>query len=107
MEKAGERLGTTEVNAFELAVSAFPDGRRDSVKLAQVQRVLDRLDVLILDRKGALRAAELVSKLRARGRTVGVLDALVAGIALESGYNTIVTRDEDFRRIPGMKVETY
>src|SRR3972149_3864195 len=58
-------------------------------------------------RAGAIRAAELLSGLSARGRTPGVLDILVAGIALASGYDTIVTNDEGFRRIQGIKVQTH
>ena len=107
LENAGERPATTEVNAFELAAGTYVDGRVDKVKFAQVQQTLGRLDVLVLDRAGAFKAAELLSKLRAAGRTVGTLDLLVAGIALASGYDTIVTRDEGFRAIPGLRLETY
>mgnify|MGYP001596597380 CR=1 FL=1 len=107
LENAGERPATTEVNAFELAAGTYVDGRVDKVKFAQVQQTLGRLDVLVLDRAGAFKAAELLSKLRSAGRTVGALDLLVAGIALASGYDTIVTRDEDFRAIPGLRLETY
>jgi predicted nucleic acid-binding protein len=38
---------------------------------------------------------------------MGALDLLVAGITLASRYDTIVTRDKDFRGIPGLRVETY
>lgn len=41
------------------------------------------------------------------GRDIGALDALTAGIALASGYNTVVSRDDSFRRVPGLRVETY
>jgi len=107
MEEAGERKATTEVNAFELAEGAFPEGRLDRAKFAHVQQMLGRLDVLVLDRAGALRAAEIAARLRSDGRSVGVLDILVAGIALASGFDTIVTRDDDFRTIPGLRVESY
>lgn len=107
IEDAGERNVTTEVNAFEILEGAFPDGKPDRALFAHVQQVLQRMDVLDLDRAGAARAAEIAARLRAAGRNVGVLDVLVAGIALASGFDTIVTRDEDFRRIPGLKVETY
>ena len=107
IENAGERPTTTEVNAFELAAGTFVDGRVDKVKFAQLQQTLGRLDVLVLDRAGAYKSAELNSKLRAAGRGMGALDLLVAGIALASAYDTIVTRDKDFRDIPGLRVETY
>lgn len=72
-----------------------------------MQRLLSRFDVLPLDRAGAISAAELSAKLVTRGRALGALDALVAGIALASGYTTIVTRDTDFRRVPDLRVESY
>ena len=107
MEDRGERPATTEVNAFELLVGAHDNGRANGERLAHVQQLLQGLDVLVLDRAGALRAAELLSGLAARGRVPGVLDVLVAGVALASGYDTIVTNDEGFRRIVGVKVQTY
>lgn len=106
-EARGERGATTEVNAFELLMGAFPNGRAKPERVAELQRFLERLDVLPLNRAGALRAAELASKLRAEGRDPGALDVLIAGIALAAGYDTIVTRDEAFRRIPGLRVQTY
>jgi len=107
MEEEGERPATTEVNAFELLVGAYDDGRVNRERFAHVQQLLQGLDVLDLDRAGAIHAAELLSGLTARGRAPGVLDVLVAGIALASGYETIVTNDEGFRRIPRVKVQTY
>jgi len=106
-EEAGERCATTEVNAFELLMGTFSKGRVRPDRRDEVQRFLRRLDVLPLERTGALRAAEIASRLRAEGRDIGALDAIIAGIALASGYDTIVTRDESFRRIPGIRVETY
>jgi len=107
LEDRGERPATTEVNAFELLVGAYEEGRINRERFAQVQQLLQGLDVLALDRAGAIRAAELLSGLSARGRTPGVLDILVAGIALASGYDTIVTNDEGFRRIPSIKVQAH
>ena len=107
LEDRGERPATTEVNAFELLLGTVSNGRVHPSRRDDIQRLMDRLDVLPLDRAGALRAAEIASKLRAEGRDLGALDALIAGIALASGRNTIVTRDESFRRVPGIRVETY
>jgi len=107
MEERKERPATTEVNAFELFVGTYEEGRVNRERFAHVQQVLEGLDVLLLDRAGAVWAAELLSKLRSQGRTPGVLDILVAGIAVASGYDTIVTNDEGFRRIPGIRVQSY
>ncbi len=107
MEEAGERAAATEVSAFELLVGVYRRGRIDSDRMAGVETILSRLDVLPLDGEGAARAAEVLVRLRADGKDIGLLDALIAGITLAAGYDTIVTRDEAFRRVPGLKVQTY
>lgn len=107
MEEAGERGATTEVNAFELLLGAYRRGRPNARRLSEIEKLLDRLDVLPLDRAAASRAAAILSMLRTRGRDIGLLDALIAGIGLASGIDTIVTRDEGFRRVPGLQVQTY
>jgi len=64
--------------------------------------------VLPLNRRASIRGAEIASLLRSRGQDVGGLDVLIAAIAMSHGINTIVTEDaDDFRRIPGLHVETY
>lgn len=107
MEAAGETSATTEVNAFELLLGAYRRGRLDRERLKAVEKILTRLEVLPLERSGAARAAEVLSKLRAEGKDIGLLDALVAGIALATGYDTVITRDEEFRRVPGLRTQTY
>jgi len=107
MEAAGERCATTEVNVFELLMGAYRRGRPDPNRLEGIAKLLDRLDVLPLERSGASRAAEVLHKLRAEGRDLGLLDALVVGIALASGCDAIVTRVEGYRPIRGLRVETY
>jgi len=107
MEDEGARHFTTEVNAFEVLVAAYAGGKLDPRRLTKTVGLLGRLHVLPLDRAGALEAAEISGKLRAAGRTVGVLDILTAGIARASGCDSIVTRDKHFRRIPGIRMETY
>jgi len=107
MEAEGERLFTTEINAFEVFLGAYPKGRLDHRRFAKAVGLLSRLHVLGLDRAGVIEAAEIAGSLHASGRSIGVLDILTAGIARAAGCKTIVTRDQDFRRIPGLKVETY
>ena len=99
---------TTELNAFELYAGVHERGRPVPRALDAVERILRRMDVLPLNRRASLRGAEIASLLRSRGQDVGGLDVLIAAIALSHGIDTIVTEDaSDFRRIPGLRVETY
>ncbi len=112
VQAVGEALAagavTTEVNAFELYSGAHERGRQVPRDLAAVERILRRVDVLPLNRRASIRGAEIASLLRSRGQDVGGLDVLIAAIAMSHGINTIVTEDaDDFRRIPGLHVETY
>lgn len=102
-------LVTTEIGAFELylGVERYGDRRREE-EARKVASLLDQMDTLPFDRAGALRTAQLSWELKRRGRTIGLLDLLTAGIALGHGHDTIVTRDAgDFERVPGVDVETY
>lgn len=107
-EAEAEGAVTTEINAFELFAGAYRDGKPVAREMKAVEDVLRRLEVLPLTRQGSRRAAETAALLRARGQTVGALDVLTAAIAIVHGISTVVTEDvEDFRRIPGMHVESY
>ena len=65
-----------------------------------------RLEVLPLEADTADEAARLGGELDRRGLAVGNLDLLIAAIARKHRA-TLVTRDHDFQRIPGLHLETY
>ncbi len=104
-----EGVATTEVNVFETLLGLYFDGGpRLAIRLDKTHAFLQDLLVLPLQRGGAERAAQLAAQLAREGRTIGTGDALTAGILLDHGISTVVTRDvEHFRRIRGLKVETY
>jgi len=102
-------LATTEVNAFETLVGFhFQGGSALSRRLDAVYRLLEDLVVFPLDRGGSDRAARIAAALAREGRRIGTGDALTAGILLDHGVDTIVTRDtRHFARVPDLHVETY
>lgn len=102
----GEPVATTEVCVFEVLAGAYR--RPVGEDLAeQALRLFDRMEVLPVDRKAAVEAARLAGGLARRGGGAGPIDCLIAGAALSRGYRILVTRDRDFRRIPGIRVEGY
>lgn len=104
-----EGVATTEVNVFETLLGIYFDGGpRLSLRLDKTHAMLQDLLILPLERGGADRAAQIAAQLARDGRTIATGDALIAGILLDHGIQTIVTRDaEHFRRVQGLKVETY
>lgn len=100
------RNATTTVNAFEI----FYGASRSRKKIENVQKVrslLQRLDIVPLDLRSSERAGEILAELAANGEMIEYRDAMVAGIALESGL-TIVTRNKKhFSRIPKLRIEEW
>lgn len=65
-----------------------------------------RLEVLPLESDTAEGAARLGGELDRNGEAVGNLDLLIAAI-VRKHQAILVTRDQDFQRIPGLHLETY
>ncbi len=71
-----------------------------------LEALLNEVEVLPLDDPGARIAGRLAAETASSGREVSMMDCLVAGIAVRHEA-TIVSRDRDFSRIPGLSLETY
>ncbi len=107
LEKGGT-LATTEANVFELYFGIDLRPERRSEEERRASSLLSRLEVLPLDRAGAVRAGAIAADLRRRGEEIGFVDVVTAGIALSHGIDTVVTRNaEHFRRVRGLRVESY
>ena len=65
-----------------------------------VEELIDKLGILVLEDKGSIK--ELVETMRRYNLLPG--DALIAITAKHYGIDTILTFDEDFKRIPWLKV---
>jgi len=101
-------LYTTEVNIFELVTGIYRENKTLSKSLAVTRILMDNVRVLPLERRGALKAAEISAFLSVHGKTLPASDCLIAGIAFENGITQIATSDKaDFERIPGITVIAY
>lgn len=100
-------LLTTQINMYEVITGLFFKNSSSS-KLLQVQELFQDIRVLLLDDTGIIKSAEICADLMKRGEIIEDCDCLTAGIALSKGVTTIVTKNVDhFKRIKGIKVETY
>lgn len=63
-------------------------------------------DVVPFDKDSAVAAGEIRANLRKMGRSIAMIDAMVAGIALRH-HHVLVSRDSDFSLVPGLAVESY
>ena len=98
-----ERLAIPAPALAEFLRSGY---RRGGRLLEQSLTLTRRLEVLPLEGDTAEDAARLGGDLDRRGLPVGNLDLLIAAIARRHRA-ILVTRDQDFQRIPGLHLETY
>ncbi len=73
---------------------------------SRVDTLLSSAIVLPLDVKSAKRTAEIVAASSKKGLVIEPHDAMIAGIA-SANDELIVTRDNQFAQIQGLKVLTY
>ena len=73
---------------------------------AVAEALLAELEVRPVDDAGARCAGAVAAETSQRGDEVSMVDCLVAGVVIE-GEGTLITRDADFGRVPGLSVETY
>ncbi len=102
-----ERVTETEVSVVTLAeltvgvLMADDDDR--PARVATLSAVESTWDPLPIDAEVARQFARIVVALRANGRRVPVLDALVAATAIVEQI-PVVTQDNDYEAIPGVEV---
>lgn len=103
LETADELVATTFVNAYEFLIG---NASRPAAERERGQSMLNHLLVLDGDYASALLSAQAGQTLAERGQKVAAIDLLIAGIVMRAG-GTLLTRDSDFARIPGLAVKTY
>ena len=78
------RHSATSVNSFELFYLAHRSRERRK-NVEEVERLLQRLDVLPFDRESSERAGEELASLAGGGRPVDFRDAIIAAVAASKG----------------------
>ncbi len=82
-------------------LSKFTDKEKTKVK----DLVLS-ITVLPLDEKSSMEAGEIAADMIQKGISIDPEDLMIAGIARANGEK-LVTRDQDYAKIPGLKVLKY
>ncbi len=96
----------TTVNIFEISLGHHL--RNNKNEEIRFNEFINSIKELELDRKSAIRSAEISARLIKEGKRIEETDCLIAGIALSNGVSTILTDNKShFERIKGIKVVTY
>jgi tRNA(fMet)-specific endonuclease VapC len=98
-------LCTSIVVACELRYGAV---KKDSVRLSErVEKLLESLEVLALDKESDRQYAEIRLRLDQKGRPIGPNDLLIAAHALALDLTLVTANIEEFSRVPGLRVENW
>ena len=104
------RVGETAVctSIIVAAELRFGAARKNSTKLtAQLEAVLEALDVLPLEMPADCRYAALRLALEQSGQPIGPNDLLIAAHALAIGAVMVTANVAEFSRVPGLAVENW
>jgi predicted nucleic acid-binding protein len=105
LEETEETICITQVNVLELYKGAYLPTKSEE-DLQKVKKILDAFVVLSIGDDTYECFAALSAELKSRGESIGDFDELIAAIAMTNGA-AIVTRDNHFKRIPGLRVVSY
>tara|TARA_Y100000310_G_scaffold345846_1_gene471133 strand:+ start:26341 stop:26727 length:387 start_codon:yes stop_codon:yes gene_type:complete len=102
-----DALLTTQINMYEVIRGLFLR-KVTSSKLMEVIELFENVRLLSLDDNSIIKAADISANLIKKGKIISDCDCLMAGMALTSGANKIVTRNrKHFSRITELEVIDY
>lgn len=103
IEQRPSHVAVPTVVVYELEV-----GLRKSSALkkrrSQLESLLERCRILPLGLEEARAAGGVRAQLEQRGTPIGLLDSLIAGIALHHGATLVTHNVREFGRVEGLKV---
>jgi tRNA(fMet)-specific endonuclease VapC len=104
--EAAEEIYISAITASELLMGVYranTEARRLK-RSAFVEAILSEMPVLNFTVETARIHAELYAYLAEQGQLIGAHDLLIAATALTHGYAVLTTNQQEFARVPGLKV---
>lgn len=96
---------TSIIVAAELRYGAE---KRGAVRLtAQLEAVLERLEILPFEAPADSTYALLRTKLESSGKPIGANDLLIAAHTLALGCAIVTDNEREFARVPGLRLENW
>ena len=104
-EVGEQHICTSIIVAAELRYGAAKKG--SSRLTAQLEAVLDALDVLVLEAPVDIVYGELRARLEQAGQPMGGNDLLIAAHAVALGHTVVTDNEREFSRIDDLRVENW
>ena len=100
-----ERPKTTTINVFELYFGAERSVKKKE-SISNVNSLIKSMEVLEFNVPAAVKTANIHAKLKNSGKTLEIEDILIAGIVMANDEE-LLTRDDHFSRIPGLRCRSW
>jgi len=108
IESLNEDISSTIINYQEIMFGIDLENKKYQGEKQFFDSFFNDLNLLLLDKDSCVKASEILWELRKKGKDIGKLDCMIAGIFLSNGVNKIITRNrKHFENIPGLKVLAY
>lgn len=102
----GDRIGTCEPVVAELFYGLeFSASREENI--VRLRRGLSQIKSWPFNRVAAEEYGRIAAELRRRGKTIQVIDMMLAAVARTLTNCTVVTSDTDLLVVPGLSVENW
>ncbi len=96
---------TTTINIFELYFGAERSVKKEE-SISNINSLIKSMEILEFDISAAVKTANIHAKLKNSGRTLEIEDLFIAGIVMANNEE-LLTRDDHFSRIPGLKCKSW
>ncbi len=107
LQNLGVKMETTAINTFELFEGAFKSKTKDD-SLIFVLNFLSNLEtVLPFDIVASRMAGKIMSELKQKGITLDQSDVMISAIAIKDEKVIVSRNTKHFRRIEGLKLQTW
>jgi tRNA(fMet)-specific endonuclease VapC len=100
-----EHPKTTTINVFELYFGAERSVKKKE-SISNINSLIKSIEILEFDMPAAVKTANIHAKLKSSGRTLEIEDLFIAGIVMANDEE-LLTRDDHFKRIPGLRYRSW
>ena len=101
-ENSETEIVTTAISVFELYLGEYKS--ESSNRMQKLEEFIEKLDILILNREIAKKAAEVAAKLEKDGKMIDFRDILIGCIALTHKIPLKTNNKKHFERIVGLEL---
>lgn len=99
-------LGVSPFTHFEL-FAGIGRSKRPEEEIQRVEEFLGALATFEFTPSAARQAGLLDAQMSSRGRTVSLVDLLIASTAIQAGQDLVTRNGKDFRHFPALRVLEY